>query len=345
MLSSSPRLDKDDQLSQHLKLAFFSVAPGHKLHVLLYLLRFVLLETEQVIVFAATQLHVQYLECVLTKLNLPCTYLYSDMDPTSRKINAAKFQKKIVNVLVATDIAARGIDIPNLDYVINYNFPGTSKVFVHRVGRAARAGKSGVAFSLVAAEEEAYLWDLHKFLGRAVIFSPKLDQGIMGHPVTIDMGSGINNNNLKKDKSGINKDKSENPDDWNFQFGKVPLDIISEEAPQLDNLKKDCEVMYLDVKKDNAYKLYQRSRPKPSREALREMKETKQLLTPGEHPMLRESVRKCLHLANSASIEMMERKMIMLEQLSNVRPKKVRRCTIRTLRLALERRNPPLANL
>lgn len=316
------RLDKDDQLSQHLELAFFSVAPSHKLHVLLYILRFVLLETEQVIVFAATQLHVQYLECVMSKLNIPCTYLYSDMDPTSRKINAAKFQKKIVNVLIATDIAARGIDIPNLDYVINYNFPGTSKVFVHRVGRAARAGKSGVAFSLVAGEEEAYLWDLHKFLGRPVMFSPKIDHGEMGRPILIDVGSGNKHNEENKENSDGEKAKSASCDDWNFQFGKVPLDIICEEAPQLDNLKKDCEVAYLDAKKDNAYKLYQKTRPKPSKEALREMRETKQLLTPGDHPMLKQSVSKCLHAANSVTDEMVERRMRMMEQLANVRPKK-----------------------
>ena len=57
------------------------------------------------------------------------------MDPSARKINAAKFQNGKVNVLVVTDVAARGIDIPQLDNVINYNFPAKSKLFVHRVGK------------------------------------------------------------------------------------------------------------------------------------------------------------------------------------------------------------------
>lgn len=56
------------------------------------------------------------------------------MDPSARKINTAKFQFKRVSVLVVTDVAARGIDIPSLDYVVNVHFPGKPKLFVHRVG-------------------------------------------------------------------------------------------------------------------------------------------------------------------------------------------------------------------
>jgi len=57
------------------------------------------------------------------------------LDPTARKINASKFQTGIVKTLITTDIAARGIDIPQLDTVINYTFPAKSKLFVHRVGK------------------------------------------------------------------------------------------------------------------------------------------------------------------------------------------------------------------
>lgn len=100
------------------------------------------------------------------------TYIYSNLDPSARKINAAKFQMAKVSVLVVTDIAARGIDIPQLDNVINYNFPATSKLFVHRVGRCARAGRSGTAYSLVATEEYPYLLDLHLFLSRPLNMTP-----------------------------------------------------------------------------------------------------------------------------------------------------------------------------
>ena len=69
---------------------------------------------------------------------------------------------------MVTDLAARGIDIPLLDNVINYHFPAKSKLFVHRVGRVARAGRAGHAYSLVAGDELAYYVDLQLFLGNSM---------------------------------------------------------------------------------------------------------------------------------------------------------------------------------
>lgn len=69
-------------------------------------------------------------------------------------------------MLVVTDIAARGIDIPSLDFVINFHFPGKPKLFIHRVGRCARAGRSGVAYSIFSTDDEAHMLDLHLFLNR-----------------------------------------------------------------------------------------------------------------------------------------------------------------------------------
>ena len=68
-------------------------------------------------------------------------------------------------ILVVTDLAARGIDIPLLDHVVNYSFPPNPKLFVHRVGRTARQGRSGFALSLVEPEDLPYMVDLHLFLG------------------------------------------------------------------------------------------------------------------------------------------------------------------------------------
>lgn len=75
-----------------------------------------------------------YLFQALEKANISNTYIYSDLDPSARKINAGKFQNKVCSVLIVTDLAARGVDIPHLDYVINYHFPAKAKLFVHRVG-------------------------------------------------------------------------------------------------------------------------------------------------------------------------------------------------------------------
>lgn len=92
--------------------------------------------------------------------------MYSSLDPTARKINTAKFVNKKVSVLTVTDVAARGIDIPSLDYVVNLHFPGKPKLFVHRVGRCARAGRTGTAFSIFSTDDAAHVLDLHLFLNR-----------------------------------------------------------------------------------------------------------------------------------------------------------------------------------
>jgi ATP-dependent RNA helicase DDX54/DBP10 len=77
-----------------------------------------------------------------------------------------QFRRGITSVLVVTDVAARGIDIPILENVVNYDFPQGARIFVHRVGRTARAGRQGWAWSFVTHTELPYLLDLQLFLGR-----------------------------------------------------------------------------------------------------------------------------------------------------------------------------------
>lgn len=72
---------------------------------------------------------------LLDKAGIENTFLYSDLDASARKINVAKFQNSNCTVMVVTDVAARGVDIPQLDYVINFHFPARAKLFVHRVGK------------------------------------------------------------------------------------------------------------------------------------------------------------------------------------------------------------------
>ena len=79
----------------------------------------------------------------------------------------AGFKSK-VRVLVATDIAARGLDIPLLPHVVNYELPNIPEDYVHRIGRTARAGTEGSALSLVSAEENDYLRDIEKLIGNRI---------------------------------------------------------------------------------------------------------------------------------------------------------------------------------
>lgn len=178
------RLDVDSKLSEQLKLAFFSLRSDDKPAVLLHILQNLIKPSEQTLIFTATKHHVEYLKELLDAAGIESSYVYSTLDQAARKINIGKFQHKKTNVMVVTDVAARGIDIPMLDNVINYNFPAKPKLFIHRVGRVARAGRSGTAYSLVGSDELAHVVDLHLFLGRPLKEAQKdsqaQDDGLIG---------------------------------------------------------------------------------------------------------------------------------------------------------------------
>ncbi|KAJ1859102.1 ATP-dependent RNA helicase dbp10 [Coemansia sp. RSA 638] len=120
----------------------------------------------QTIVFVSTKHHVEYLNALLVEAGFAVSHIYGSLDQTLRRIQIARFTAGRTQVMVVTDVAARGIDIPILANVINYDFVDSSKVFVHRVGRVARAGRRGWAYSLVTFEELPYVLDLQLFLGR-----------------------------------------------------------------------------------------------------------------------------------------------------------------------------------
>ncbi|RLL98186.1 ATP-dependent RNA helicase dbp10 [Aspergillus turcosus] len=121
------------------------------------------------IVFAATKHHVDYLYSLLHEAGYAVSYVYGSLDQTARKIQVQNFRTGVSNILVVTDVAARGIDIPILANVINYDFPSQPKIFIHRVGRTARAGRKGWSYSLVRDADVPYLLDLQLFLGRRLV--------------------------------------------------------------------------------------------------------------------------------------------------------------------------------
>lgn len=121
------------------------------------------------IVFAATKHRVDYLATLLGLAGYRVSYVYGALDHTARRLQVQDFRDGTSNILVVTDVAARGIDIPMLTNVINYDFPTQSKVFVHRVGRTARAGRKGWSYSLVQDADIPYLLDLQLFLSRRLI--------------------------------------------------------------------------------------------------------------------------------------------------------------------------------
>lgn len=111
-------------------------------------------QAERSIVFLKTRERLAELRVELEKAQIACAWIQGEM-PQDRRNNAiSRFRDGTVNVLLATDVAARGIDLPDVSHVINFDMPRSADVYLHRIGRTARAGKKGNAVSLVEAHDQ-----------------------------------------------------------------------------------------------------------------------------------------------------------------------------------------------
>lgn len=119
----------------------------------------------QVLIFTRTKHGANRLAQKLEKAKITAAAIHGNKSQSARTKALANFKSGEVSVLVATDIAARGLDIPLLPYVINYELPNVPEDYVHRIGRTGRAGASGIAMSLVCSEEQEYLTSIEKLLG------------------------------------------------------------------------------------------------------------------------------------------------------------------------------------
>jgi ATP-dependent RNA helicase DDX54/DBP10 len=200
------RLDSEMKISSDLRMAFWSVKEGEKDAALLCLLKDVIgapladsqyskdslgndstikaknkkakdttgtgaivLKPHQTIVFVSTQHHVAYVSSLLQLSGYNVSSIHGTLTQAARTASLSQFVNNHTSILVTTDVAARGIDIPVLENVVNYDFPVGNRVFVHRVGRTARMGRKGWAWSFVGRDELPYLLDLHLFLGRPLV--------------------------------------------------------------------------------------------------------------------------------------------------------------------------------
>ena len=120
---------------------------------------------ERGIIFTRTKRTADDVEMLLRKAGIQTFALHGDKTKGERNRALTSFKKGQIPVLVATDIAARGIDVDNVSHVINYEMPNVPEAYVHRVGRTARAGKEGIAFSLVAPAEQKLLNDVQRLTG------------------------------------------------------------------------------------------------------------------------------------------------------------------------------------
>ncbi len=122
----------------------------------------------QVLVFTRTKHGANKLATHLDKKGIGAMAIHGNKSQSARERALSMFKSNKIRVLVATDIAARGLDIADLPHVVNYELPNIPEDYVHRIGRTGRAGKAGNAVSLVSDVEEGYLWDIEKTMKKNI---------------------------------------------------------------------------------------------------------------------------------------------------------------------------------
>ena len=148
--------------SKNVNQILYYVPKKNKIELCLHLLRNTI--KGSILIFRRTKFGVEKLEQTLKNNGYKVASLHGDKSQNLREDALNSFKLNAVNILIATDVAARGIDINELDAVINFDLPSKPETYVHRIGRTARAGKLGTAYSLCSADEKVYVASIQQLI-------------------------------------------------------------------------------------------------------------------------------------------------------------------------------------
>ena len=162
---------------------------------------------KSLLVFSRTKYGANNIVKDLTKTGTESQAIHGNKSQNARQLALSNFKEGKIRVLVATDIAARGIDVDGLTHVINYDLPDVPDTYVHRIGRTGRAGHSGIAISFCDADEKSALKDIEKTIGKSipVINNVEFDRMVITKEVTQKKQSDKKTNNTSKQTNGANK--------------------------------------------------------------------------------------------------------------------------------------------
>ncbi len=163
-------------------------------------------DLKRVIVFSGSKMKVKQLAAALQQIGINCGAMHSDLEQTERDDVMFKFKSGQYDVLVATDIVARGIDIDDIEMVINYDVPHDTEDYVHRIGRTARANRDGIAITFVNEQDMYWFQQIEKFLEKVVDKMP-LPEGCGDGPEYIKLNKPIKG---KKGRGGNDRGKGGN---------------------------------------------------------------------------------------------------------------------------------------
>ncbi len=163
-----------ENVDQHI----FLVEKNDKKQLLIHLLKEG--TVQNALVFTRTKYGADKISKELIRANIKADAIHGNKTQAARQKALSNFKEGKIRVLVATDIAARGIDVDDLSHVINFELPNIPETYVHRIGRTGRAGNCGSAFSFCDMEERAFLRDIHKLINQTI---PVVE----GHPYASTM--------------------------------------------------------------------------------------------------------------------------------------------------------------
>jgi ATP-dependent RNA helicase DDX54/DBP10 len=273
------RLDTDTKMSDELRLGFFSVRSNEKMGALLYLCQNIIPKEQLTIIFTATRHHSELIHLLFNKLSITSTLIYGTMDQEVRSQNLNLFRRGEVSFMIVTDVAARGIDVPLLNNVINFHFPPSPKLFIHRCGRAARQGRIGYALSLVEPEEMAFMCDVHSFIGKEV--KCEYDPEAEGWA---DSNTGQITNHVDCPPSYT----LETMTPQYIHIGLFPQDVIDEENDYLKRAFAEDDELKTHLRiSENGMKQYRRTRTEATKQGVKQCKVImKNQLIKSIHPLI-----------------------------------------------------------
>ena len=162
---------------------------------------------KRVIIFAGSKLKVKDIAITLKRKGYNCEAMHSDLEQSQRDDVMYRFKSQQVDILIATDIVSRGIDIDDIQLVINFDVPHDAEDYVHRIGRTARAGSEGLAVTLVSEKDQYAFKQIERFLEKEVLKNPIPEQLGEGPAYT---GKAVKDKNEKRRSSGSRHGKKRN---------------------------------------------------------------------------------------------------------------------------------------
>lgn len=181
----------------------YFVEKGNKKNLLINILQDAGIDSA--LVFTRTKRNANKVVKLLNKKNINAEAIHGNKSQSARQRALGNFKDQKTRVLVATDIAARGIDVDELKYVINYEIPNEPETYVHRIGRTGRAGADGTALSFVDSGERAYIRDIQKLIGKQI---PVIDEHEFA---SVNGNSSGSQRNQRSSNSSRNNKKKKRP--------------------------------------------------------------------------------------------------------------------------------------